>query len=117
MGKFRRHRRINGIKKKSSHIVWHSVTGHWPVGDEIIHHINNDSTDDRIENLQLMSRAEHQSLHMANCSEETKAKMRINMSKRIGEKHPNWKGDTASPKAKQNRIYRARQRASKKGRD
>lgn len=31
--------------------------------DEIVHHINGDRTDDRIENLMVVSRAEHPTLH------------------------------------------------------
>lgn len=31
--------------------------------DESVHHINDSSTDDRIENLELMTRAEHLSIH------------------------------------------------------
>jgi hypothetical protein len=31
--------------------------------DEIVHHINGDHTDDRLENLQVMTRGEHNQLH------------------------------------------------------
>jgi hypothetical protein len=31
--------------------------------DEVVHHINGDPTDDRLENLQVLSRAEHLALH------------------------------------------------------
>ena len=46
--------------------------------DEIIHHINEDTSDDRIENLQKMKRNKHQSLHMT--------------GKFLGDKNPNWCG-------------------------
>jgi hypothetical protein len=32
--------------------------------DEIVHHVNSDRTDDRIENLEVVTRSEHGSLHM-----------------------------------------------------
>lgn len=31
--------------------------------DEVVHHINEDKLDNRIENLQLMTRGEHSKLH------------------------------------------------------
>jgi hypothetical protein len=31
--------------------------------DEVVHHINQDRQDNRLENLQLMSRADHAALH------------------------------------------------------
>lgn len=37
--------------------------GRWPDSDELVHHVNEDHTDDRIENLQLVSRAEHARIH------------------------------------------------------
>ena len=47
---------------------------------QAIHHINGDKSDDRIENLQKMTRAKHTSLHHKGISINSK------------EKNPNWKG-------------------------
>lgn len=33
--------------------------------DEVVHHINGDKTDDRIENLEVLTRAEHIEVHRA----------------------------------------------------
>ena len=56
---------IDGIRKQYSHYIWWRNTGYWPQrdDDEIIHHINGDSLDDRFENLQLMTSVEHSSFH------------------------------------------------------
>lgn len=77
MLKNRRKVRLNGKRKRLSHVVWHDHTGHWPEWPEVVHHIDGDKTNDAFKNLQLMSAAEHTSLHQtgANQSEETKARM------------------------------------------
>jgi hypothetical protein len=37
--------------------------GYWPSSDQHVHHINGDKTDDRIENLMLISKWEHMKHH------------------------------------------------------
>ena len=52
--------RVNGLKVKRSHIVWmlHNKVNKIP-NDKIIHHINGNKRDDRIENLELVNHIEH----------------------------------------------------------
>jgi hypothetical protein len=83
--------RIEGITTKYSHYVWWQNTGYWVDWNkkEIIHHINNDSTDDRIENLQLMGMSEHVKLHLTGkkLSQEHKQKMVVSHKGMTGRKH------------------------------
>ncbi len=44
-------------------VVWVSAGNPRPKRDEILHHLNEDKTDNRIANLRLMSRAEHSQMH------------------------------------------------------
>ena len=48
--------------KRRAVYVWEQVNGKLPNGCEI-HHINLDKADDRIENLQCLTRSEHRFLH------------------------------------------------------
>jgi DNA invertase Pin-like site-specific DNA recombinase len=49
--------------------------GRLPRTDELVHHINEDTTDDRIENLQIVTRAEHSRIHASSRSAETRARL------------------------------------------
>lgn len=54
---------------KDGYVMLHTVImeraiGRYLSGDEVVHHKNHDRTDNRLENLQLMSKKEHCSMHM-----------------------------------------------------
>lgn len=53
-----------GYILKSRYIMEQHL-GRFLTSDENVHHINGDKTDDRLENLELLSRGEHTSLHRA----------------------------------------------------
>jgi hypothetical protein len=46
-------------------VVWMAAGRRAPLSDELIHHANEDKTDNRIENLELKTRQEHGLLHIA----------------------------------------------------
>ena len=48
--------------KRRAHMVWKAANGPVPRG-RLLHHINGDCADDRLDNLQLVTRAEHARLH------------------------------------------------------
>ena len=54
--------KINGKTDFRARHIWIMANGSIPK-DMMIHHINNNKQDDRLENLQLVSREEHGKLH------------------------------------------------------
>jgi hypothetical protein len=51
------------IKRGLHRVIWENHHGRKLESNEIIHHINENIWDNRIENLQIMSRSEHAKLH------------------------------------------------------
>lgn len=45
------------------HVAWWKETGKVPAEDEVVHHKNGNPKDNRFDNLELMSRHEHDCLH------------------------------------------------------
>jgi len=50
---------------RRAHLVWEEANGPIPSG-HLIHHINRDTADDRLENLMAMSNGEHTQFHRRN---------------------------------------------------
>jgi flagellar basal body rod protein FlgC len=66
---------------KDGYVMFHTVLMERKIGrylekNEVVHHINHDRADNRIENLLLMDRFEHSSMHM----KERRAKRRNDLS-------------------------------------
>jgi hypothetical protein len=54
---------VKGKKLRISHVVVKVGLGRIVKEDEVVHHINEDPFDNRIENLQVMTKSEHMKLH------------------------------------------------------
>jgi hypothetical protein len=54
---------INGEQKRLHRHVMESFLGRTLLPSELVHHINHDKHDNRIENLEVVTRSEHKKLH------------------------------------------------------
>jgi predicted MarR family transcription regulator len=57
-----RHTRRNGVSIDNHRLLWEQTNGPIPKGS-VVHHVNHDKRDNRIENLALMTRQEHSAHH------------------------------------------------------
>lgn len=49
-----------------SHLIIEKAIGRYLTSEEVVHHINNNPSDDRIENLKILTRSEHARYHNLN---------------------------------------------------
>jgi len=73
----------NGVKQDCHRHLMEQCLGRKLSRNEVVHHINGDIQDNRIENLRLMTLSEHGKLHRTGqtMSEETRKKLSIAASK------------------------------------
>lgn len=105
LGKKRKELLINGRWVERARAILEETLGRKLRKDEIAHHINEDTTDDRPENLQLMTNSGHVSYH----AKKESAYLRFGLQ--AMENNPAWKGDEASDYAKYLREWRRKRKA------
>jgi hypothetical protein len=63
MNNYKRIRICEGKTKDEHRLVMEAYIGRKLSSDEVVHHINGDKADNRVENLVIMTRSEHTKLH------------------------------------------------------
>jgi len=100
--------RINGVQMQLHRYLMELFIGRPLLSDEVVHHINGNKLDNRIENLQVMSVSEHSSLEnlgkkLSKEHKEKVSKSLIGNQRRLGVQHTQEIKDIIGQKSKEAR--------------
>ena len=63
MYKYRPEKRVNGVKYKVHRLIMEQYLGRHLLTSELVHHVDGDTTNNIIENLEIVTRAKHREIH------------------------------------------------------
>lgn len=78
---------VNGVQKLKHRAIIEEALGRELLTTEIVHHINRDPTDNRLENLQVLSHKEHTAIHREDIIQSMMARMKKRMADRKEEEN------------------------------
>ena len=111
IGKYQYYREVGNFKNLMHRYVWEFYNGKIPKGYEI-HHKDGDHSNNTIENLQCLSKAEHLKFHSETLSEEKREWYRNNLAEKARPKASEWHKSKEGSKWHTEHIMKQREKGA-----